>query len=91
MVSPTDSPHTPRPWTQLRFCRRFGKRNENKATFALAHTLIVIIWHVLSEGTDYDDMGGDYFERRNDAEARKRYLVRELEKLGNTVTLEPAA
>lgn len=74
-----------------RFCRRFGKRNENKATFALAHTLIVIIWHVLSEGTDYDDMGGDYFERRNDAEARKRYLVRELEKLGNTVTLEPAA
>lgn len=74
-----------------RFCRRFGKRNENKATFALAHTLIVIIWHVLSEGTDYDDMGGDYFERRNDAEAPKRYLVRELEKLGNTVTLEPAA
>jgi transposase len=73
-----------------RFCRRFGKRNENKATFALAHTLIVIIWHVLSEGTDYNDLGGDYFERRNDAATRQRYLVRELNKLGHAVTLEPA-
>jgi len=74
-----------------RFCRRFGKRNENKATFALAHTLIVIIWLVLANGTDYDDLGGDYFDRRDDAAARQRYLVRELEKLGNDVTLEPAA
>jgi transposase len=74
-----------------RFLRRFGKKNENKATFAVAHTLIVIVWHVLHDGRDYDDLGGDYFERRNDATARQRYLVRELEKLGNTVTLQPAA
>lgn len=74
-----------------RFCRRFGKRNENKATFALAHTLIVIIWHILANGVDYQDLGDDYFEKRTDAAARQRYLVRELEKLGNTVNLEPAA
>jgi transposase len=74
-----------------RFLRRFDKKNENKATFAVAHTLIVIIWHVLHDGVDYDDLGGDYFEQRNDAAARQRYLVRELEKLGNTVTLQPAA
>jgi transposase len=74
-----------------RFLRRFGKKNENKATFAVAHTLIVIVWHVLHDGVDYTDLGGDYFERRNDAAARQRYLVRELEKLGNTVTLHPAA
>lgn len=43
-----------------RFCRRSGTRNQGKATFAVAHTLIVIIWH-------------------------------ELEKLGHTVTLAPAA
>lgn len=74
-----------------RFLRRFGKKNENKAIFALAHTLIVIIWHVLAEGCDYHELGGDYFERRNGAEARQRYLVRELEKLGHNVTLQPAA
>ena len=74
-----------------RFLRRFGKKNEAKAIFALAHSLIVIVWHVLANGCDYDELGGDYFDRRNDAEARQRYLVRELEKLGNTVTLEPKA
>jgi transposase len=74
-----------------RFLRRFGKKNENKAIFALAHTLVVIIWYLLAEGCDYEDLGGDYFDRRHDADARQRYLVRELEKLGNTVTLEPAA
>ena len=74
-----------------RFLRRFGKKNENKALFALAHTLIVIVWHVLKEGCDYDDLGGDYFDTRNSAAARQRYLVRELEKLGHSVTLQPAA
>lgn len=74
-----------------RFLRRFGKKQEGKAIFALAHTLVVIIWHVLSEGCDYEDLGGDYFDRRNDAAARQRYLVRELEKLGNTVTLKSVA
>lgn len=75
-----------------RFLRRFGKRNENKATFAVAHTLIVIIWHVLNDGCDYhDDLGADYFQRRHSAASRQRYLIGELEKLGNTVTLQPAA
>jgi hypothetical protein len=31
------------------------------------------------------------FERRTDAEARRRYLFRELQKLGLHVALEPAA
>ncbi|MDQ3974365.1 MAG: IS110 family transposase [Actinomycetota bacterium] len=74
-----------------RFLRRFGKNNEGKALFALAHTLLVIIWHVLANGCDYQDLGGDYFQRRNDADARQRYLVRELQKLGHIVTLQPAA
>ncbi|MGH8984809.1 MAG: IS110 family transposase [Acidimicrobiia bacterium] len=74
-----------------RFLRRFGKKNENKAAFAVAHTLIAIIWHILTNRCDYDDLGSDYFERRNDTDGRRRYLVRELEKLGQNVTLEPAA
>jgi hypothetical protein len=57
----------------------------------VAHTLLGIIWHLLANDCDYQDLGSDYFERRNDAAARQRYLVRELEKLGNTVTVEPVA
>jgi transposase len=71
--------------------RRFGKRGENKAIFAVAHTMLVIAWHLLARQIDYKDLGVDFFERRNDAQRRERYLVRELERLGHKVLLEPAA
>jgi transposase len=75
-----------------RFHRRFGKQGGQKAAIATAHTLVVIIWHVLAETTAYRDLGSDYFTRRIDnPEARKRRLVRELEALGHKVTIEPAA
>jgi len=74
-----------------RFCRRFGKRGEAKAVFALAHTMIVIIWHVLHDEVDYAELGSDWFEKRTDSAAHTRRLVRQLEKLGHRVTLQPAA
>ena len=53
--------------------------------------MIVITWHVLADTTAYRDLGSDYFTRRIDnPDTRKRRLVRELEALGHTVTLEPA-
>jgi hypothetical protein len=75
-----------------RFHRRFGKKGGHKAATATAHTLIVIIWHVLAETTAYRDLGADYFTRRIDSpDARKRRLIRELEALGHKVSIEPAA
>ena len=74
-----------------RFSRRFGTKSEGKVIFALAHTMIVIVWHLLAHDSDYEDLGSDYFNRRNDTDYRKRYLVHELEKMGNRVVLEPAA
>jgi transposase len=74
-----------------RFMRRFGKRGEGKAIFAVAHTMLVIIWHLLAKGRDYEDLGSDYFARREDASARERHLIRQLEALGHKVSLEPAA
>ena len=74
-----------------RFCRRFGKRGEGKAIFAVAHTMVVIIWHVLHDETDYVELGPDWFDRRVDTEAHARRLVHQLERLGLRVTVEPAA
>ena len=74
-----------------RFLRRFGKKGEGKAIFAVAHTMLVIAWHLLANHTDYQDLGADYFARREDAKTREHYLVRQLEALGHKVTLEPAA
>jgi Transposase IS116/IS110/IS902 family len=75
-----------------RFHRRFGSKGGKKAAIATAHTLIVIIWHVLAETAAYRDLGSDYFTRHIDSpEARKRRLIHELEALGHKVTTEPAA
>src|SRR5215211_4808186 len=74
-----------------RFCRRFGKKGEGKAIFAVAHTMLVMAWHLLATGTDYQELGADYFTRRDDAKNRERYLIRQLEALGHKVIVEPAA
>lgn len=74
-----------------RFKRRFGTKGETKAIFAVAHTMIVIVWHLLASDTTYDELGADFFERRVNTEARQRNLVRQLEALGHKVTLQPAA
>ena len=74
-----------------RMHRRFGKTGGGKAAIAIAHTLIVIIWHVLHDNTEYRDLGGDYFTRYDNPEARKRRLIRDLQSLGYQVTIQPAA
>jgi transposase len=74
-----------------RFSRRFGKNAQGKAIFAVAHTMLVILWHVLHDEVDYDELGADYFDRFTDTAAHTRRLVHQLEKLGHHVTLEPAA
>jgi len=71
--------------------RRFGKGGDNKAIFAVGHSILVTAWHLLANECDYEDLGGDYFVRRTEAEARKRYLIRQLEAMGQRVTVESAA
>jgi transposase len=63
----------------------------NKAIMTVAHALLVIIWHVLATGEQYDDLGADYFDRRIDPERETRRLVARLEALGHAVTLGTAA
>jgi transposase len=76
-----------------RLLRRFGGPNNRtankKAAYALAHTMLKIVWVVLSTGQPYQDLGHDYYGQRfDDPEARKRALVTRLEALtGQKVTL----
>ena len=67
-----------------RLARRLGKK---KAAVAVAHTLLVIVYHLPSSDADYADLGADYFDRL-DREALERRHVRGLERLGFTVSLE---
>jgi transposase len=67
------------------------RRGPNKAAIAVAHSLIELVWHLLSTGEVYDDLGEDYFSKRQDPERRAHRLVAQLEQLGFKVTLEAAA
>lgn len=63
--------------------RRGGKR----AALAVAHTMLVIIYHMLRDGTVYQDLGDTYFDHR-DKTAIARRAKKRLEALGFTVTIE---
>jgi len=67
------------------------RRGPNKAAVAVAHSLVDVIWHVLSTGEMFTDPGADYFTTRQDPEYRTRRLVNQLQQLGYTVELTKAA
>jgi len=69
-----------------------GRRGPKKAIIAVQHALLVALWHILTRRVSHQDLGADYYDRRNTARIR-RHHVRRLEQLGYHVTLveEPAA
>ncbi|HUA30921.1 MAG TPA: IS110 family transposase [Streptosporangiaceae bacterium] len=72
-----------------RIARRRGKK---KAIVAVGRSILVIVWHLLSDpSARYNDLGSDFFDRRLNPERRKRAHIHQLEALGYKVTLEPAA
>ncbi len=76
---------------QARFWRIAKRRGVEKATYAVGHHLLVLIWWMLHEHVTYNEMGHDYLTRRVDPQRRQRQLVHQLEQLGLKVTVEPAA
>lgn len=70
--------------------RLAARRGTKKAEVALAHTILVIAYHVLTRREPYRDLGPNYFDE-HDRQAVERRLVRRLEKLGLKVSIEPAA
>jgi transposase len=76
-------------YLSAQYHRLRGRRGPGKATMAVAHSVLVIAYHVLDQGVAYQELGDDYFQQRQSAEHYQRQLVRQLERLGHQVTLEP--
>jgi transposase len=75
-----------------RYRRLVKRRGKLKALVAVARSILVIIWHLLADPTArLHDLGPDYHTTRVNTDRRIRNLVRQLEALGHTVTLQPAA
>jgi hypothetical protein len=76
-----------------RLVRRFGGDKNSgakkKAITAIAHTLLKIAYRVLKTGTSYQDLGADFYTRRESPEQKQAYLERQLQRLhpGCTITI----
>ncbi len=66
------------------------RRGMGRAQIAVAHSIVVAVYYMLQRDQPYHDLGADWHQERN-AEAHTRRLVAQLEKLGHTVVLDPAA
>ena len=78
-------------YLSAQYRRLVRRRGPQKASIAVAHSIIVTAWNMLTTGTTYHDLGTDWFDRRTDPTAETRRLVHRLEALGHTVTISPAA
>jgi len=75
-----------------RYRRIARRRGAKRAIVAVGRSILIIIWHLLSDPkAHFHDLGADHYQTRVDTERRKRNHIRQLEALGYTVTLQPAA
>lgn len=70
--------------------RLAARRGNRRAAVAVAHSIIVIVYHILAGDHVYEDLGPNYLEPRR-RQGTIRRAVRRLQTLGFIVTLEPAA
>jgi len=64
------------------------RRGKNRALIAIGHSLLVIFYHMLKYDVEYQDLGVDYFDKR-EPERLRNYLVKRLQLLGYQVCLTP--
>jgi len=72
------------------FRRLASRRGKKRAAVAVAHSILVIAYHIINRGTEYIDLGANYFDERKQENVQKQ-LIKRLEKLGLKVTVEPLA
>jgi hypothetical protein len=71
------------------FKRIAARRGPKRALMAVAHTMLVIGYHILKTGQGYHELGGNYLEQIN-KDQLQRHFVKRLQKLGFKVTVEPS-
>jgi transposase len=80
--------HTKNTYLSAHYHRLAARRGKKKAMVAVGHTILVVIYHMLSQRKSYEEVGGNYFDE-HERQATQKRLVRRLEKLGYQVELQP--
>jgi len=80
--------HAKKSYFRAQYRRLAPRRGKKRALVAVAHAMLVVIYHILKDNVEYRDLGPDYFDRL-EPERVRRYLVKRLQHLGYDVTLAP--
>jgi transposase len=75
-------------YLSAQYRRLAARRGKKRAAVAVAHSILIIAYHIIRDGTAYLDLGANYFDERK-KDAVQQQLVRRLENLGFKVALEP--
>jgi transposase len=76
-------------YLQAQYQRLRPRIGHRRAIGAVMHSILIAYWHMFTNGETYRDLGGDYYARRDPTRQIKRLLA-QLERLGQTVTLQEA-
>ena len=76
-------------YLSAQYHRIAARRGKKRAIVAVAHSILVIIYHMLRDGSTYRELGGEYFDQRN-RQTTIRRSVQRIQRLGYKVTLEAA-
>ena len=74
-------------YLSAQYHRLAGRRGKKKAIGAVAHSILVIAYHLIQRKEPYRELGGDYFDKRR-PEATAKRLVKRLEQLGYQVSIQ---
>lgn len=77
-------------YLQAQFYRIRARRGPKKAILAVAASILTAIYHMLKDGTLYQDLGPNHLNARN-KERQKNRLIKRLADLGYVVELVPQA
>lgn len=66
---------------KARYQKIAAKRGANRASVAVAHSMLIAIYHILKSGERFKDLGEDYYNQFN-REKKKNYYLKKLTKLG---------
>ncbi len=80
--------HTKNTYLAAQYQRLAARRGRKRAIMAVAHSIVVIGYHLVTRNEPYKDLGADYFDKRR-PEATTNRLVKRLERLGFSVSLKP--
>jgi hypothetical protein len=82
--------HTKNTYLSAQFKRISARRGRKRAIIAVAHTILIICYVLIRDRVNYQELGADFFDKRDKAGIVKR-SVKRLEALGYEVSVKPKA